>query len=100
MFNQNPPFQISHNVCEKNAGNNFFHKLKLIVQTLPEQEVKSSQVDKESLLFLSSLDFFIVPFLLPEDNTCQVNNLLPNINNALFVSREACCYKRLMFLLL
>lgn len=42
MFNQNPPFQISHNVCEKNAGNNFFHKLKLIVQTLPEQEIQVS----------------------------------------------------------
>lgn len=65
------------------------------MQELPEQDNLAShtdakEVDKQSFLFTYP-DFFTVPFLIPEDNTCQGNNLLPNVNNALFVSREDCC---------
>lgn len=89
-------------------NNNFIihslHMLKLIMQVLPEQD---NQAKSATLMpkrwtsrnfcycyllsrFCSSLNFFTVPFLMPDDNTCQGNTLFPNVHDALFVSREGC----------
>lgn len=40
-------------------------------------------------LFLVQFRFLHSAFLMPEDKTCSGNNLLPNVNHAMFVSREA-----------
>lgn len=64
------------------------------MQVLAEQDNQASttdakEVEKHSSLFLVQFRFLHSAFLMPEDKTCSGNNLLPNVNHAMFVSREA-----------
>lgn len=67
---------------------------KLIMQVLPKQDNQASttdakEVEKHSSLFFVQFRFLHSAFFMPEDKACSGNNLLPNVNHAVFVSREA-----------
>lgn len=79
-----------------NPGIHLLHMVKPVTQVLPEEDNQSNnsdakESDQQSFLFVHLSRFLPSAFsLMSEDNTCQGNNLLPHVNNALFVSGEAC----------